>query len=353
MTQTNVRHPGDWRGTVRIGLAGALAAALLTLAVAAPPATATFPGRNGEIVFRQWGSGKDVFTATSLMSFDWRKTAERTLDRCYVHHAFAASEGCMIYGVSVSRNGRKVVYPIVQFRDFYAGEVERSWVVVATASGDRRRMIEMDRPLVDPVWSPKGSAFIGTQSSGPGLPASGDENLVLVQRRTGTARALTTEGGSGADWAANGHIAYVDDGEVWLTRIGQGVRRLTHGGGKSPSWAPSGRRLAFERNDQIWTIRADGTRPRLIRRTGATEPVWSPNGRWILFLQAERPHGLSVRSLYVMRPNGRGARPLPLSFRGDDYYAAEGAAWQSLRRMRRPCRRTTHPKRCRARRSAR
>jgi WD40-like Beta Propeller Repeat len=51
------------------------------------------------------------------------------------------------------------------------------------------------------------------------------------------------------------------------------VRELAGGENTQPSWSPDGRRLAFERGGDVYTIGADGGTPRRVLR-GAVQPVW-------------------------------------------------------------------------------
>jgi Tol biopolymer transport system component len=69
-----------------------------------------------------------------------------------------------------------------------------------------------------------------------------------------------------------------------------------------PSWSPTGKRIAYDRDGQLWVGRADGLgRPR--RLTAGEDPHWSPDGRLIAYVR-----GNAVR---FVAPNA--GRPLALS----------------------------------------
>jgi Tol biopolymer transport system component len=107
---------------------------------------------------------------------------------------------------------------------------------------------------------------------------------------------------------------------------GSHLRRLTVpptrqalGGDSGPVWAPSGRRLVFERNLPYW----GSDRMRLMAvsaRGGAAAPLTSgpfdampaisPDGRRIAFTRVEQSIAAPTAALFTMDANGRHLRPL-------------------------------------------
>ncbi len=279
---------------MRIFLAGATAvlATALTSTATAPPADATFPGRNGPIVYHLTG-GKAEFTNSSIGAFDSRTRRRREIVRCT---RSLGSYGCFVSKGSLSRDGKRIVFAYQ--RTYGMETVLSDSVVIAPIFRGTWESI----PLAgahDPVLSPDGS----TLAIGSGSP-HGDLRLVNADGR-GFGELI--RGASQPDWATNGTLAYVRDGNVWIGRPGRSERQLTYRGGASPSWAPDGRRVAFEREHRIWTVGVDGKRLRKLTRSGDGHgPVWSPDGRQIAFIRIDPA---TNQGLHVVVMRSSGAKP--------------------------------------------
>lgn len=75
--------------------------------------------------------------------------------------------------------------------------------------------------------------------------------------------------------------------QIYVVPIGGGEsRQLTNGSqASSPRWSHDGSRIAFVRDDQIWTMDVSGKALKQVTTisTGAGDPVWSPDGHWLAF----------------------------------------------------------------------
>ena len=86
-------------------------------------------------------------------------------------------------------------------------------------------------------------------------------------------------------WSRDGsRVAFVSarsgDEELYTANAdGSGVRRLTRRSGPdlTPAWSPDGRRIAWTRDREIWTMDSDGRNERvLVRRAEPWHEHWSP-----------------------------------------------------------------------------
>jgi dipeptidyl aminopeptidase/acylaminoacyl peptidase len=110
-------------------------------------------------------------------------------------------------------------------------------------------------------------------------------------------------------------VAYVRDGNVYVSK-GATERQLTTGGGHGrPRWSPNGAKLAFLRGGLLWVMNADGGAKRRLTTRPAAGPAWSPDGRWIAFASAGCVGGPAVYRISTTAPAARPAVLFPASCR--------------------------------------
>lgn len=153
-------------------------------------------------------------------------------------------------------------------------------------------------------WSPDGSKIVFSSDR------NGDFDIFTVAP-DGTALTQLTSGDGDDEhptWSPNGRrIAFVRGNvrrsyDIFVMRSdGSSLRRIaavSYAYAFGLHWSPDGRKLVFtkrrssnidngggEGNDDIYTIRPDGSRLRPLVRTPRDDayPKWSPNGRWVTF----------------------------------------------------------------------
>ena len=263
--------------------AARISLALVTLAVVAPPAQATFSGRNGAIAFAQrTTSGDSVEPSVEHSRLLTRRatgTRDRTLVDCELIGGLPGGGDCTgtSYGSpSYSRNGARLV--------FDAGE--RIGVIAADGSG-LTVLPSVTADDGDPAFAPDGRRIVFT-----GTNERGTTDLYVRRIDGGAAQLIVNDAGEPA-WSSRDVIAYVRSGNIYVARPGGRHRRFVTSG-VSPDWSPNGRRLLLVR--PLATLTFDlpigrmyevGAHGEGLRRIGppadASRPAWSPEGDWIAY----------------------------------------------------------------------
>lgn len=161
-------------------------------------------------------------------------------------------------------------------------------------------------------------------------------DLWVIDPIGGVARNLTDTPGvdTGAAWSPDGtRLAFASNRagphdaayEIYtMNADGSGVKRLTQDErslSSSPTWSPNGRRIAFARGAELWVMRADGKGEKVIFREPSGRRIflndWSPDGRTLLF---EMDTADSDFDIWSIAADGR--RPRRLIASGDDEWGA-------------------------------
>jgi len=276
-------------------------------------AHATFPGRNGEIVYGWSGAGhyRGAPAPTSIRAVDPDSGTVRFLRDCPFTTEFPGHPECRLTAPRYSPDGLRIA--LLTSGTSLPSQRPPGLVTMGADGSDSREQATA-HPYQRLAWSPAGDRMLVERP----VPTAEyiQRNAVFLASLDGTELSqVTPEGTGAADWSSRGQIAYVRYGEscvricsnVYLTRIGGTPRRFTGRGGSSPSWSPDGRKLAFVRNVAnspragIYLVRRDGRGLRRLVRRGDS-PAWSPDGKWIAFIR--------TGDLYLIRVNGRGLRRL-------------------------------------------
>ncbi len=173
-----------------------------------------------------------------------------------------------------------------------------------------------------PSWSPAGGRLAFVSQISPDLEGSSVTILTVSSGTTVVVHAPSFNTFEPPAWSRTGLLAIETlTGEARPQRIatvranGTRLRKLVVG--EEPSWSPNGTRLAFVRNDRLYTIGAAGGAAIQLTKPPehASLPAWSPNGTWIAYLRSVGKRGQT--QLAVIRAAGGGERVLTHVPKGD------------------------------------
>lgn len=177
------------------------------------------------------------------------------------------------------------------------------FVVRKDGSGARKLTTTSAREI-DPSWSPDGTHL---------AYASGSEIFTMRAADGTEKRQLTDRGGAGPAWSPRSNkILFSSDrdgpGLYLMNPDGSGVAKLLDGPASQAAWSSDSSRIAYVRDDDIWTMSADGGNP---VRLGvghayqeASSPSWSPHGTKIVFSADIDPGRGSQYALFTVDSSG-------------------------------------------------
>lgn len=285
-------------------LATVLTAAAVVLTIAAPPADAASPGRNGRIVFERdgqivtssprgtnlkvlVGSGYNlnpqwspdgrwiVWTDSGAYPQQLRvMRADGTKRRTVLT---APSKSCGLSKPFFTPDGKLGV-------DVLACRITRARLhfVNLDGSGLTKYLPGLRGDVSGAAISPNGRWVAFTHQVGTRKAA------MFIARRDGSRLRRVSPRGfwpGAPDWSPDGKsIAYTVDGDVRIVRLSDGRQRRVQANGFLAAWSPDGRKISFVRveglndNYNIWTMNVDGSGARRIIGTTKyeTTPHWQP-----------------------------------------------------------------------------
>ena len=221
----------------------------------------------------------------------------------------------------------------------------QTFVVTVSAYGRDIRQITGRAGFRDtaPAWSPNGRWIAFEQ-----WPVAGGEQTIWLIRRDGNlGRRLTHFGTSDAEFSpsfspSGRRIAFslstgTDRGGIYTIRTdGTHLRRVTRDGEDAqPAWSPDGRLIAFRRVGDLYVVRPDGTHRHRLTRTQAfkADPAWSPDGTRLAYTRVPADGGYG--DIWIMRRDGSRRHALTSTSVGDESAPSwsPGGAWIAYQRL--------------------
>jgi TolB protein len=266
--------------------------AAIVVAVAAATASATPPGKNGQITFRRYFTPDQSWGAIFTVSADGKQTRQVT----------QPAHGIVDEQPEWAPDGTAITFfrcpPTV-------GELCQVFVVAPDGTG----LAPIEAPC------PEGATAQTCPSDVQASFSPDSKRLALVQS-TGAIK----NDSNGEPWIEHSAIAIVDRDGSNRQEIYEGA---AFGGDNGfPVFSPDGKQIVFERTASTFTshahqlavfvVGADGSNPRRLTpwaENAGDNPDWSPDGKWILF----HNHVDDTRhqsQIFLIHPNGGGRKQL-------------------------------------------
>jgi len=281
--------------TARMTIGGVLGALVLALA-AAPPASATYEGNNGRLAFGAFFDGNSQADIWST------KLGEDAL------HQLTSAPGhdlCPAY----SADGKQIAFCSDRTGDY------EIWVMDANGKHERQ-VTQLGSYAVFPDFSPDGNRLAFSASADP----DSNTDLWLTPTDGGEPVQLTNTPGTLEEnpaWSPDGStILFVriagdfSGGQLWTIDVASGHEtQLTFDAtfkDQTPDWSPDGARIAYEADDDIWMMNANGTAQVNLTNSPSVEfgTAFSPDGSRIAFTGTGGPVPAGERYVQTIRTDG-------------------------------------------------
>jgi TolB protein len=272
---------------------------VLILLASSLPAGAALPGRNGRIAFISNKNGSNQVFTIDPWGHRMRQLTHMGDNRVWD------------VPVAFSPNGKRVAFVARRGTNGLG-------IYTIGTDGKHQRALPHQRDTSDmhPSFSPDGRRIVYESNRNDGGNPGHDTEIFSSRVDGGGRRQLTRNEGFDRDpcYSPNGKlIAFERDGNIFIMRAdGTKQRKLTHG--TSPSFRPNGRQIVFVRffyrSSEIYRMSVEGHHPHALANTQHTVdpanslyPDYSPDGQQIVFT-SDRGGSFGVYKMTPGAPNG-------------------------------------------------
>ncbi len=280
-----------------------LAVTALIAVGGAATASASYPGRPGEIAYLdQYSSNYDPYNGNAPdANSDLLAVRPPSRRLPHTRSLGAASRkllGCTFTAdgstrplagqfcptaAAFSPDGRQLTFGGEGRGNFGFGAADgvRNLTIASADGRAARHLAQQTADDEQPAFLPGGQTLVFAGRPKPGAPF---DLYTVTSSGTGLTQ-LTSSGAQQPAPCANGSIAFVHRGDVYLLSADHRTqRRLTLRGGNSPDCSPDGRWIAFIRKRDLYLISSSGRRVRRLTTGGLPQgqrPAFSPTGQQI------------------------------------------------------------------------
>ncbi len=295
---------------------------------ASSPVGPAVAARNGKVAFIAFGGGGSPPTRSEHgVTWAFDALAVTNPDGSGRHNVgtyecAAPRSACGVYSFAWSADGTKIAYLAGHPPGLKVPTSLALYLVDANGNNPRELVSCGDCARLNAdssiAWSPDGSRIALTRRTGLA------QDLWLVNVKTGALSRLT-DCASGkacadasAEWSPDGQAIVFSrwvKGQVasiyTMRPDGTHLKLIAAvAGAQDPQWSPDGRKIAFQGNNGIYTVNADGTQLTQIAAAGglAGEPAWSPDGMKLLYVKTPLNAATSAETTQLWTINANGSR---------------------------------------------